>query len=238
MPPRNAPTVLIVEDDAALAENLFSSLEADGFVPDIAYDGSMAIEAIDHQRFDLIVLDIGLPHVDGWTVLRHLRTELGLSTPVLILTARQEIEDKRIGFNLGADDYQTKPFSLEEISLRLHALLRRSRASQADPILRCGALTYALATQQVCLDDTELRLPRKSLQILEALMRQPGRIVSRTELEQILWPDETPASDALRSHMHVLRKTLAAHGFEGLETLSGSGWKMTVPPLRQSPPEA
>lgn len=218
----------MVEDDLALAENLVTVLEAEGFALDTAYDARSAIYRLEQERFDILVLDIGLPGMDGYRVLSHLRGVLKLDLPVLILTARNSIEDKVAGFSHGADDYLTKPFALVEVVMRLRALLRRTnRSSGAMSKLRCGQLEYDIPTRAVTVGGHQPKLTRKCLQILEILMRNPQVVISRSEMEEHLWHGEPPSSDALRSQIHLLRKALGELGFDGIETLHGLGWRIT-----------
>ncbi|ANN76174.1 response regulator transcription factor [Bordetella flabilis] len=218
--------VLIVEDDATIAGNLYSYLEARGFVPDAAYDGRAALSMLTSAHFDVVILDVGLPGMDGYSVLRALRTEHMLPVPVLMLTARDELDDKLAGFSHGADDYLTKPFALAEVEARLHALIQRASGAVGTPVRRWGSLSYDSRTRLVSVNGKPVHLTRKSCMILDALLRDPGRVVPRTELESLLWGSEPPSSDALRSQVHLLRKALADAGFDGIETVHGTGWRL------------
>jgi DNA-binding response OmpR family regulator len=218
--------VLIVEDDATIAGNLYSYLESRGFVPDAAYDGRAALAMATAQHFDVIVLDVGLPGMDGYAALRALRTEYMVPVPVLMLTARDELDDKLAGFAHGADDYLTKPFALAEVEARLHALILRASGAVATPVRRYGSLSYDSRSRLVAVDGKPVHLARKSCMIIEALLRDPGRVVSRTELETLLWGSEPPSSDALRSQVHLLRRALTDAGFDGIETVHGIGWRL------------
>ncbi|THF67405.1 response regulator transcription factor [Pseudothauera nasutitermitis] len=220
-------TVLIVEDEHAIAENLFLALESEGFIPDIARDARSALEQLGHESFDLVLLDIGLPGMDGYHVLKQMREALQLSTPVLLLTARTALEDKQMGFSGGADDYLTKPFALEEVLMRAKALIRRSKQlSDTAFVLKHGPLRYVVADQLVTVNGCEVKLSRKSLMILELLMRYAGRVVPRKKLEDYLWQGEPPSSEALRSQFHLLRKALHTHGYDGIETVHSIGWRL------------
>lgn len=223
----SAYSILVIEDDAPLAGNLLTALEMEGFLADVVYDGDMAIHALAERHFDLLVLDIGLPGKDGYHVLTYLRETLKSTVPVIFLTARGSLEDKKVGFTVGADDYLTKPFALDELVYRIKALMRRAdNASGFLSELCCGALRMSVRNQQVWIHGKEVRLPKKGMQILELLLRQPGRLISRESLERALWKHEIPNSDALRSQVHILRRMLAEHGFTGIETVSGSGWRL------------
>ncbi|ARP89196.1 two-component system response regulator [Bordetella genomosp. 9] len=227
-PPAGHYRVLIVEDDATIAGNLYSFLETRGFVPDAAYDGRAALAMLTSQHFDAVVLDVGLPGMDGYGVLRALRTEHMLPVPVLVLTARDELEDKLAGFSHGADDYLTKPFALAEVEARLHALIHRASGTVGNPVRRWGPLSYDSRTRMVSVNGKPVHLPRKSCVIIDALLRDPGRVVPRTELESLLWGNEPPSSDALRSQVHLLRKALSDAGFDGIETVHGTGWRLVA----------
>lgn len=218
--------VLVVEDDRTIADNLYEYLEAHGCRVDVAYDGPAASKRIESDTFDVVVLDIGLPRMDGLEVLRHARGTLGLSTPVLLLTARDRIESKSAGFQAGADDYLTKPFALAEVLMRVRALHRRASGELTASALLAGVLRFDRRTREVRVGDTLVRLMPRSAQLLELLMRDPGRVVPRAELEAALWADDPPESDALRSQLHILRRALAQAGFDGIETVPKTGYRL------------
>ena len=233
-----AYTVLIVEDEKAIAENLLLVLERDGFVADIALNARAALDKLAHGSYDLVLLDVGLPGMDGVQMLRQVREAQQLSVPVLMLTARAALEDKLLGFSAGADDYLAKPFALEEVLMRARALVRRSKQlSDTAFELTFGPLRYAVAHRVATLHGQPVRLSRKSLMILEMLMRYGGRVVPRQTLEDYLWQGEPPSTEALRSQLHLLRKALGAQGFDGIETVHGVGWRLvdapTAPPATQ-----
>jgi DNA-binding response OmpR family regulator len=225
---RAAPMrVLIAEDDWNIASNLHTFLELKGFEVDVVYSGHATLHRCSVERFDVILLDVGLPGLDGLSVLQRLRGELRLSTPVLVISARSELADKLAGFEHGADDYLTKPFALAEVEARIRALLNRSGAGAlVDPVRRFGALEYDTGEGQARVAGQTVRLTPKAAQLLELLMRQPGRLVRRQTIEEELWPEAPPQPDALRSQIHWLRKALAEHGFDGLETVHGVGLRL------------
>ena len=223
----SAYSILVVEDDAPLAHNVLTALEQEGFLADVAYDGKWAVQAVSERKFDLLVLDIGLPGLDGYRVLAHLRDTLESSIPVIFVTSRSSLEEKKRGFTAGADDYLTKPFAVDELILRIKALLRRAdNASRFLSELAHGSLRMSVRNRQVWIGGKEIHLPKKGMQILELLLRHPGRLITRESLEHALWRRETPNSDSLRSQIHILRKTLSENGFTGIETISGSGWRL------------
>lgn len=221
--------VLIVEDDPTIAGNLYSFLEARGFLPDVAYSGPAALQRLQEQRFDAVLLDIGLPGMDGNAVLHDMRTQRRLDVPVLMLTARDSLEDKLAGFSHGADDYLTKPFALLEVEARLLALIQRAQGSTVDAVRAFGPLQFDTRSRAVSVNDVPVHLTRKACLIIEVLLRDPGRVVRREELESALWGNEPPSSDALRSQVHLLRRALADAGFDGIETVHGTGWRLTLP---------
>ena len=222
--------VLVAEDDFQIASNLFTFLEMKGFVVDAVYSGPAALHRCSVERFDLVVLDLGLPGLDGLSFLQRLRGELRSRVPVLVLSARSDLADKLAGFSSGADDYLTKPFALAEVEARIRALLNRASGSAGvDAIHRFGSLELDTRSGEARAAGTLLRLTPKSFQLLELLIRDPGQLVRRQRIEEALWPDAPPQPDALRSQVHGLRKALAEHGFEGLETVHGVGYRLVAP---------
>lgn len=223
---RPACRVLIVEDDRTIAANLVEYLEARACLVDLAYDGPAAVKQLERDTFDVIVLDIGLPRMDGLEVLQDARIRLGLATPVLLLTARDRIENKSAGFQAGADDYLTKPFALAEVAMRVKALHRRASGDLVTSTLRAGSLQFDRRTHEIHVGRTLVRLMPRSVKLLEILMRDPGRVVARKDLEAALWPDDPPETDALRSQIHILRRALAQAGFDGIETVPKTGYRL------------
>lgn len=219
--------VLIVEDDRAIAENLYDYLEAVGHQCDYAMTLAAAKRQLVAQAFDVMVLDRNLPDGDGATLARSLRAA-GEMLPILMLTARDTLEDKLLGFDAGADDYLAKPFALQELAARLQVLVRRSQVRpEAGRALVCGRLCLDASARQVLLDGQLLSLPPKALRLLMVLMPHPGRLFSRRELEIAVWGQEQDASDNLRSVLLTLRKALAGSGVE-IENVHGFGYKLVV----------
>ena len=221
-----ACSVLIVEDERTIAGNLVEYLETHGHPVDVAYDGPAAIARLSSETYDVVVLDLGLPRLDGLQVLRHLRSTLGVATPVLVLTARDQLDSKLSSFAAGADDYLIKPFALAEAQTRIAALHRRASGAIVSSVARAGALELDRRTRTVRMNGIALRLMPQSMRILEILLRDPGRMVSRAELEAALWPDDPPETDALRSQIHLLRRALVRGGYHGLETVPGVGYRL------------
>jgi len=219
--------ILIVEDDWQIASNLHTFLDRQGFTVDAVYSGHAALHRCSVDRFDLIVLDLGLPGIDGLTFLQRLRAELRSSTPVLVISARTELDDKLAGFEHGADDYLTKPFALAEVGARVRALLNRA-GGVVDPVLRFATIELDRQSGDVRVAGAPVRLTPKAAQLLELLLRKPGQLLRRQAIEAALWPDATPQADALRSQIHSLRKALAEHGFEGIETVHGVGLRLVA----------
>lgn len=218
--------VLIVENDITIAENLYTYLELKGFVVDAAYDGNGALGLLQELDFDAMVLDLGLPGLDGFGVLQALRKSGRAPIPILVLTARSQLESKLTAFDLGADDYLVKPFALAEVEARLRALLRRGPPQVQNGSLRWGSLEYNLDTALVSVAGQDLHLSFKTRQVLEALLREPGAIITRRALEKTLWPEGAPSPEALRSQIHLLRRALAEAGAGNIETLPGLGWRL------------
>ena len=219
--------ILIIEDDATIAANLYDFLESRGHAVDAAADGVTGMHLAISQTFDAIVLDLGLPGMDGLTLTRKLREEVHMDTPILMLTARDTLDDKLEGFSRGADDYLVKPFSLKEVEARLLSMNRRSIGRIAPRLLEAGTLSLDPKTMTVRFAGNDVKLPPKCLRILELLMREPGRVVNREEIERLVWGESQETSDTLRSHLHTLRRALtAAGGHDPIETLHGIGYRL------------
>lgn len=206
--PSPRPHVLIVEDNADILANLYGYLEPLGYTLDSARDGFAGLALAADFNHDAIVLDLMLPGLDGVEVCRRLREELRRDTPVLMLTARDTVEDKVLGLRSGADDYLVKPFSFAELDARLQALVRRSRGRVGGAALRVGSLRFDPTTYEATREGQRLDLSPMGYRILAALMRASPAIVTRERLEQELWGDERPVSDALRTHIHAVREVL------------------------------
>ena len=217
--------LLIIEDDRTIAENIYEYLESRGHQCDYADRIAAASNLLAGTVFDAAVLDRNLPDGDGLALARRLRAE-GNGMPILILTARDALEDKLLGFESGGDDYLVKPFALRELEARLLALVRRGTSVQADPVLRYGDLEFSNVTQEARLGDRTLTLPPKALRLLAVLLSQPNRVFSRRELEIAVWGHEQDSSDNLRGVLHTLRRALGDAAQAQVVNVHGLGYKL------------
>lgn len=219
--------LLIVEDNRDLAANLYDYLEGRGHTVDLAYDGRTGLDFAVRDPYDAVVLDLMLPRLDGTEVCQRLRG-LGNVVPVLMLTARDTLDDKLLGFSVGADDYLIKPFDLPELEARLTALVRRQRGMPrrlqvADLIFDLDALSIQRAGHSITLAPIQMR-------ILEFLMQNQHRVVPRTELVRAVWGDTPPESDALRAHLYQLRMAIdRPFPTPLLQTVHGLGYRIGEP---------
>jgi DNA-binding response OmpR family regulator len=221
--------VLIIEDNPDIAANLGDYLEDHGHTVDFAGDGITGLHLAVVNDFDAIVLDLALPGMDGLEVCRKLRTEAGKDTPVLMLTARDRLEDKLAGFDTGADDYLVKPFELQEVAARLKVLAGRGRRRTRRE-LRVGDLSYNLDTLSVNRGGEEIYLNPIGLKLLHSLMDASPNVVSRAELEMEVWGEEMPDSDSLRVHIHSLRSAIdKPFGSNMIQTRHGIGYRLVEP---------
>ena len=220
--------ILIVEDDNDVATSLYEFLEKCGYIVDAAADGVTGLHLATVGTFDAIVLDVALPGLDGLELSRQLREVARKTTPVLMLTARDALSDKLAGFESGADDYLVKPFALAELDARLKALVKRSSGRMGARELRVRDLCLNLDTMEVQRGRTPIAVKRIGLRILELLMRESHRVVRRHEIESLLWGDDPPDSDALRAHIHMLRKAIdRPFAVPLLRTLPGIGYRLS-----------
>jgi two-component system OmpR family response regulator len=216
--------ILITEDDSALAEALRFSLTQAGYAVDWVANGSAADEALKDDVFGLLILDLGLPKLDGFEVLRRLRRR-NASVPVLILSGREKPEEKVLGLDLGADDYLVKPFSVSELQARVRALLRRG-LSGAGPAISYGGITFNTVERAVCVNGKPLALTVHELGVLEFLLHRFGRVVSKEQLvEQLYSYDREVSQNAIEVYVHRLRKKIAGAGVT-VRTLYGRGYML------------
>ncbi len=222
-----AMRLLIIEDNRDLAASLAEFMADRGHATDVAGDGLTGLHLATINDYDAIVLDLMLPGMDGVTLCQRLRQEARKTTPVLILTARDALEDKIAGLEAGADDYVVKPFALREVEARLRALVRRAQSHGLQARLQVQDLVFDTATLRINRGSRAIQLPPIPMKLLETLMRQSPRVVSRSELEHAVWGDTPPDSDALRAHMHVLRCAIEAEGEPPLlRTVRGVGYQI------------
>jgi len=212
--------ILLVEDDIALAEGIRTALKPEGYTVDWLQDGSSALHALSTESFELAILDLGLPRMDGLQVLKHLRAAAN-PVPILVLTARDATSDRIAGLDAGADDYLVKPFDVAELKARLRALLRRS-FNRPQPMLEYRGITLDPVSQSVSYQGQPVNLPRKEFLLLHELLAQPGRVLTRDKLQQALygWGEELE-SNALEVHVHHLRKKFFS---ELIRTVRGVGY--------------
>jgi DNA-binding response OmpR family regulator len=221
--------VLIIEDNPDIAANLGDYLEDHGHTVDFAGDGVTGLHLAVVNEFDAIVLDLALPGMDGLEVCRKLRSEAGKDTPVLMLTARDRLEDKLAGFETGADDYLVKPFELQEVEARLNVLAGRGRRKNRRE-LKVGDLIYNLDTLNVNRGEAEIYLNPIGLKLLQCLMDASPNVVSRAELEMEVWGEEMPDSDSLRVHIHSLRSAIdKPFSSNMIQTRHGIGYRLVEP---------
>ena len=214
--------ILVAEDDQVLADGLSRGLRAAGYVVDHAADGSQAEAALGAQRFDLLILDLGLPKIAGLDVLRRLRARND-DTPVLILTAGDSVEQRVRGLDIGADDFMAKPFALSELEARVRALVRR-RMGASVPLLKHGQLTYDQVGRAVYFNDVLVDLPAREVGLIEILLSRVGRLVNKEQIVAHLceWGEEI-SSNAVEVYMHRLRKKLEGAGVV-VTTVRGLGY--------------
>lgn len=217
--------ILVAEDEPTLSAQLGETLSAAGFVAEIARDGEEAQYLGEVETYDAIVLDLGLPKIDGLSVLAHWR-EVGRTMPVLILTARGRWPDKLAGFNAGADDYLTKPFEMQEVVVRLRALIRRS-AGHAKTELTCGSLTVDTGAGRAAVDGVPLHLTAQEFRILAYLIHHPGKVVSRGELvEHVYDRDADRDSNVIDVLVGRIRKKMSV---SLIQTVRGQGYRLAQP---------
>lgn len=219
--------ILVVEDERALCETIVQSLLRLAYSVDFCFDGNVALELLESERFDLIVLDLNLPGADGMTVLRTLR-KYDRETRVLILSARSEVTDKVAGLDAGANDYLAKPFHLAELEARIRSLTLR-QFTQHEVLLSCGKLSFDSKTRSVRVADSPIALTKKELGILEYLLLHRGRPVSQEELLDHVWDSNADRfSNSIRVHISTLRKKLrAALGYDPIVNRIGEGYVLT-----------
>ncbi len=218
--------LLLAEDDPMIGASVVRGLKLAGFAVDWVRDGRAARAALDSGEYGLLLLDLGLPLLDGVALLKELRRG-NHDIPVLVVTARDTVADRISGLNLGADDYLTKPFDLDELIARVHALQRR-QVGRKQPEMRLGELCVNPLTREATLGGHPLPLSQREFSLLAALLESPGTVLSREQLEDRLYGwDEEVASNAVEVHLHNLRRKL---GTAWIRNVRGVGYKLVEPP--------
>jgi two-component system copper resistance phosphate regulon response regulator CusR len=218
--------ILIAEDEPRIASFVQKGLSASGFVPTVVADGDTALGYALTGHFDLVVLDIGLPGKDGFTVLRALRAAR-VSTPLIILTARDSVRDTVAGLEGGADDYMTKPFRFEELLARIRLRLRTASRDPDVTVLHSGALSLDLRTRRARVDARTIELTAREFMLLELFMRHPGQVLSREQVLSHVWGyDFDPGSNIVDVYVRALRRKLGA---ERITTVRGMGYALSTP---------
>jgi len=214
--------ILLIEDDKLLSKGIKTALTRQAYQVDTIFDGAQGLTATDTDHFSLIILDLTLPTIDGLDILKHMRQNRN-QTPVLILTARDALEEKIAGLDLGADDYLVKPFDLAELNARVRALIRR-QSGHAEPLIEHLGLAINPANREVQFDGEQVELSRREYALLMELLAHPGRVFSKAKLEDTLYGWDTEVeSNSIEVHVHHLRKKL----FPGLiKTVRGIGYKL------------
>jgi DNA-binding response OmpR family regulator len=226
----NQGHILLIEDNHDIAYMVCEYLERSEYVMDHAADGITGLHLAVSNEYDLIILDLMLPGMDGIELLNKFRNEAKQSIPVLILTARDTLDDKITGLDVGADDYLIKPFEIKELEARARALIRRQRGMISPEKLQVADLIFDSGTLKVMRSDSPIKLTPIGLKILKILMQASPRVVSRREIERQIWGDILPDSDTLRSHMYNLRKCIDKPFKKNLmETMQNTGYRLVDP---------
>lgn len=223
----NQPRILVVDDESGVRDLICDALHMSDFQTLQAVDGLAALSAIRKDRFDLIILDINMPKLDGLGLLEKIRND-GIELPALMLSARGDKTDISTGLKLGADDYMTKPFSIEELVLRVKAILRRTSGStSAKNNLNCGPISMDLDRHQVKLNDELVEMSPTEFKLLEELILRSGKVVSKEILLANVWEiDFDTTSTVVDTYISYLRKKLHKDGFEGIKTVRGVGFQI------------
>jgi len=221
--------ILLVEDEKKMASFIERGLKEEGFVVDAAYDGEKGADYAFSNDYDLLILDVMLPKLSGIEICRQLR-EKGKTVPVLMLTARDTVEDKVQGLDAGADDYLTKPFAFDELLARIRALQRRPRTLEKETSLTAGSIKIDLLGRHVWVDAQEISLSQKEFLLLEYLVRKKGEVVSRAQIAEQVWDLHfDPMSNTIDVFINFLRKKIDAGREKSLiETVRGAGYRLAV----------
>lgn len=219
--------VLIIEDDIKTADFLRRGLEEEGFAVNTAVSGEEGLNAVKADNYDLIILDIILPDIDGFEVC-HILRERKIAIPVLMLTGKGDISDRVKGLNIGADDYLIKPFAFDELVARINALLRRERKALSK-VLRAGQLLMDTASKKVTYNNILLELTEREYAVLEYLLRNPGKVISRISLQEHIWNQEfESSSNIVDVYIRRIRNKIGNDGEKIIETVRGSGYRLEI----------
>lgn len=219
-------SALVVEDNLDIAKQLVNFLADKGFTMDFAYNGKDAINLLNSERYDLVILDLMLPDTDGITICRHIKQELTTNVPVLMLTARDSLDEKVDGFGAGADDYLTKPFALEEVYIRCLALGKRHQLHKAKRIT-IGDMEIDFSEHTVTRNGQDISLSSTDFSILKLLAEAYPNALSKRHIAEKLWGDDQPETDAIRSHIYTLRSAVdKPFDHAMIKTLHGIGFKL------------
>lgn len=222
--------ILVIEDNADILANITNHLQRQGYIVDCAQDGLRGYTMACEGQFDLIILDLMLPRLDGYQLCQKLREEAKCYIPVIMVTARDTLDNRLQGFDVGADDYLVKPFSLAELSARVRALINRTYRIRSNQVLQVGDLVFHQETLVLKRGQDVLKLPPTPLRILTELMQASPGVVHRSKLEEILWTDSPPDSDSLRTHIHQIRQIIdKPYALPLLQTVHGIGYKLIAP---------
>ncbi len=218
--------ILVIEDHQDLAENICEYLESNGHIIDHAGDGVVGLHLAVTEKYDAIVLDVMLPGIDGVQVCSKIRKAIISQPAILMLTARDTLQDKLSGFDAGVDDYLVKPFALEELNARLTAIATRGKGTR-DPLLRVNELVMETGKRSVSRDGTHITLNKVCYNILKILMEEYPNVISRKDMEFSIWGDHPPGSDSLRSHIYKLRCKIDKNfPYPMIQTIHGIGFKL------------
>ena len=218
--------ILVVDDESGVRELVGDVLDLEGYEVTFAVDGLEALALIRKQKFDLYVLDINMPKIDGLVLLEKMRSS-GDPTPALLLSARREKDDIHQGFRVGADDYVTKPFSIEELALRVEAILRRTKSQETRNILRCGPIMIDLDQHRVQHEEVNVDLSPTEYNLLQYLVERKNKVVKKDALLNAVWGiDFENNSTVVETYISYLRKKLHRNGFEGIRTIRGVGFQI------------
>lgn len=219
--------ILIIEDNPDIVANIYAFFEPKGFELDNAHNGFSGLTLASNNRYDVILLDVMLPGMDGTKLCKTLREELHNKTPVLMLTARDTVLDKVAGFDSGADDYLVKPFSLVELEARIKALIRRHQNEHFVQDITVGTLTLNASEHTIIRENKSLKLTPTGFKIIETLINASPKVVSKSELEEKVWGDNIPSSDALRTHLHSVRAQVdKPFATPMIMTIAGVGYQL------------